>query len=453
MYIKLNKKIGKPMYIQLYDAICADIFSGRLPNGMKLPSRRVLASELKIAQNTVDSAYKMLTDTGYATSVMRQGYFVSFKNTQYQNDIPWEIIAPEDVVFSPNGIDTSKIGRSVYAKIFRDIAYNDGIDIFSYVEKGGEFELRSAISKYLYSFRNVKCSPNNIIIGASTEYLLISLAAILPENTSFIFENPCDTHFCRALEDYKNRIFLLPFSGEKFDIDALYSCGGNILFIDSCSRFPLGLSLNDNERGEILEWVNQDENRYIIENCYDAEIQWEHHKSLYSEDVNNKVIYLGSFSRSFCPAVKTSYMVLPPELLSRWKNNHVYYYALTSKTEQFALSEFINKGHFTKHYKAMRRNYREKQKYLTERIRDTFGDEIKIYSYGSTYLTAEHTSMTTDEIKLRARHNGVKLFSLNSFNANKNPRSLKHDRLVIGFGDLSCEKIALGVRLWKNSMS
>lgn len=453
MYINFDKKSGKALYIQLYEAICSDIVSGRLLCGMKLPSRRTLSEQLSISQNTVDGAYKMLVDTGYAISIPRQGYVVSFKPSVYIKNTPWEINAPEEVVFSPNGIDISRINRASYAKLVRDISYNDGKDIFSYADKGGEFELRSALSKYLYSFRGIKCAPDRIIIGAGAEYLLSSLAALFGSKNAFITENPCETHFYRVLSSYGHNVITLPLNSEKFDIDALYKSDGNILFTDPDARFPRSDAMDNNERQSLLDWAYSADNRYIIENCCDSEIMWDSHMPLYNMDNRGKVIYLGSFSRSFSPAVKTSYMVLPQELLLLWKNTHTYYYALTPKLEQFTLEALLSKGHFTKHYKAMRRLYREKRRLLEDCLTSSFGDAVSIYSCsGSTYITAVFKDKTPNEIKRLTRAGGVKLFSLNSYNIKKETEPVKDDRLVIGFGDLNREKIKLGITLIQNSL-
>jgi GntR family transcriptional regulator/MocR family aminotransferase len=147
-------------------------------------------------------------------------------------------------------------------------------------------------------------------------------------------------------------------------------------------------------------------------------------------------------------------MILPPELLALWKKHHAYYYSLVSKTEQYALAEFIKKGYFTKHYKNMRRIYKDKRKYLTDCFTEAFGDKIKICGgAGSTYITAELEGMNAEEIKLLARQNGVKLLSENSYNVKKDTSPMKNDKLVIGFGDLQREKIKLGIHLLKDSLN
>lgn len=448
MYIDISKSKGKTMYIQLYDYIVEEILSGRLQNGMKLPTRRNMAQQLNIAETTVDSAYKMLQDTGYIISIPRRGYVVSFKASPYGSDIPWENTAREEIVFSPNGIDISHLPRTAYAKIMRDILYNDGIEIFSYPEKGGEFVLRNEISKYLYSVKDVKCSPSQIIIGAGLEYLLSSLAAIFPEDTGYILENPCDTHFYHTLSSYRHKVILLPQSINEFDIDALYASVGNILCIEPDTRFPRSNALSEKVCGEILKWAYSAPDRYIIENGYDSELQSVQKKTLYSMDTQNRILYLNSFSRSVSPAVKTAYMVIPENLLELWKKKHVYYYSLVSKQEQYALAEFIRRGYFIKHYKHMRKLYKERREYLKDCLFKNFGDDVKIYGEdASTYISAEFVSFSTDKLKNTAKKAGVKLLSLNSFNINKNTSPLDNDRIVMGIGDLNNEKIRLGVKL------
>ncbi len=451
MYIRLNKMSGKSLYISLYEAISEEILSGRLPNGSKLTPRRLLAEELKISQNTVDAAYKMLQDTGYVISVPRQGYIVSFKASAYNYDLPWETDAPEQVVFSPNGIDTTHMNTAAYAKIVRDIAYNDGMNIFSYVDKSGEFALRNAISKFLYSFRNIKCSPDRIIIGAGAEYLLVSLAAIF-DDAAFITENPCDSHFYDTLKAYRNKIITLPANSAEFNIEDLYNCKGNLLFVEPDARFPRSSSISSDTRQAIIEWATMSDDRYIIELGNDSELQWQAKDSIYSMDTCNKVIYLSSFSRSIGPGLKTAYMLLPPDLLTLWKKKHTYYYSLTSKTEQFALAEFINKGHFTKHYKNMRRIYREKREYLKECMHEFLGDSFRIINEdASTYITFEVSDISASEVKRLARRFGVKLLSLNSYHTDKN--FFDGDLLIIGTGDLSKDKIKLGIRLLSEALS
>ncbi|MBQ3470857.1 MAG: hypothetical protein IJH17_00560, partial [Clostridia bacterium] len=290
-------------------------------------------------------------------------------------------------------------------------------------------------------------------IGAGAEYLVSALSAIFGKESAVIFENPCNTSFYRVLTSANQNVITLPLNGGRVDFDALNSSGGNILFIDPDTRFPRCSAMDEEERRTLLEWAYMEKDRSIIENCIGSEITPEQPGTLYSMDTENKVIYLGSFSRSFSPAVKTAYMVLPPALMEKWKAYHVYYYALTPNSEQLALADFLNKGYFTKHCRDMRRVYREKRKYFEECMSAVFGEKFKVESASAgTYISASLDGFMAERTKKAARIGGVKLLSLNSYNVNKEFETIAGDRLVIGYGDLTREKIRLGVRLWSDMM-
>lgn len=452
MRVKLNKNSEKPLYIQLFDAIAEEIRAGRLHNGTKLPPRREMAAALDVSANTVDCAYKMLLDTGYVISIPRRGYIVSFKSMAYESSTPWELAAPEEIVFSPNGVDFSYIDRSAYAKIVRSLAYNDGAGIFSYVSKSGEDELRSAISKYLYSFRGIKCSPDMIIIGAGAEYLLTALTMIFPREIPIIMENPYDPHFYHTMKDYGREVLMLPASSDRFGADALLKAERGLLFIDPYSRFPRGKGLDKAAREAIIEWLGGGEERYVVENGERAEISPYSDEPLVCVDKSERTIYLGSFAKSLCPSVKTSYMVLPEKISELWKKRHTYYYALTSKLEQYAVAEFVEKGHFTKHYKMMKRIYKDKLDYLIGHLRCEFGSDVEICDVCGTYMTVRFKNRDAEKVKRLARGNGVRLMSLNSFCEGGTELPVAENKVMFGIGDLRRDEILRGVVLLKRAL-
>lgn len=448
MYIRLDKGKGK-LYEQLFREIAAEISSGAMRNGFMLPSRREMAKTAGVSQNTVEGAYRMLADCGYIRSIPRQGYVVDYTVEPFGGEMTWERDAAEEIVFSPNGTDTSAVNRGVYAKLLRDAAYNS--DIFSYVDKSGEFALRSAISKYLISFRDIKAPPDRIVMGAGAEYLLLSLASVF--GVGFISENPCDPHYYRTLSAYGKSVTALPYNTGGFEPDALRGKDG-ILLIEPCARFPRSRAMSAEERKAVLEWAYASETRYIVEIGVDAELVWNAATPLFTEDTRGKVIYLGSFSRSFSPGIKTSYMVLPEMVRDMWKRVHIYYYSLISKQEQYALAEFIDKGHFRKHCMAMRRSYREKKIQLKTCMENALGSNFKVINEdGSTYITAETGDMSAAAVRLLARRSGLKLFTLSGFNMLGEEETKGIDRMVFGFGDVTGRDIKRGAQMLSRALS
>ena len=446
MDIKFTKG-NEPLYIQLYNSIADAIENGYIQNKTKLPPRRKLAEELNIAEITVDGAYKMLQDTGYVTIVPRQGCFVSFKTTEYDSDMPWDTASAEQFVFTANGIDTTMFPRTDYAKIIRNTVYNDGIDILSHPAKNGEFKLRNAISKYLYSFRNIKCPPWQIIVGAGQEYLITSFASVFNDDTIFAMEDGGYSRSYYAFKSYNKIIKTLPSGMDGFNIKDLYESGADIFYATPEHHFPTGHKMTRRQKEQLLAWASESPDRYIIEDCYDCEINSETSESLFAMDKNNKVVLLNSFSRSICSSFRTAYMVIPETLLSLWKQKHRYYYALVPQLEQYALAEFISNGHFVKHYKKMRRIYKERRETLKKALINSFGDKVHISENSDNVcvIITLKIGLTENEIMRIARDAGVKFFSIKNhcIDCSRMPDCT----FILGIGELTNSQIKEAVKV------
>lgn len=446
MKLNILKESGKSLYICVYEAIVEEIQNGYIKNGDKLPTRRQLAKSYNISENTVDTTYRMLQDTGYAISIPRQGYFVSFKTTGYNSDIPWERDVSQAFNLSPNGIDTEFIDRSPYSKLIKRVAYDTSNHIFSPAEKGGEFALRDAISRYLYSFRNIKCSPWQIIIGAGKEYLLSMLTPVLGDDINYVIEDPCYTRTYNTLQRSGRKITGVQTSLDGSNIDDLYKSNGDIFYTMPYHHYPTGYTMPIEKRKQVIKWACQKDGRYIIEDNFDCEIIWKSPlESIFELDENNKVIYLGSFERSIGHGFQISYMVLPEELLNKWKRTHRFYYALSTKLQQNALAQFINKGYFVDHYKRLRRLYKDKREIVKSILDETFGDRVKISNNSdSTYVLATFDiGLNNDEIFEKAIERGVKIHFIQNFIL---PPKEQLPTIMFGVGSLPKEKLKKGMQ-------
>ena len=81
--------------------------------------------------------------------------------------------------FSPRGIDLDSFPFNTWRKISRNTLVDDNKEMFAAGDPQGERALRTAIGDYLHSARGVDCRPEQILIGAGSEYLLMLLSQIL----------------------------------------------------------------------------------------------------------------------------------------------------------------------------------------------------------------------------------------------------------------------------------
>ena len=170
---ELKKQGNKPLYETLYESVKSDIVSGKFKVGDKLPSKRVLAERLNVSVITVDGAYGLLIDEGYVYSKERSGFYVGAgektrvpKETEYSPTINAGKNADVDFRFS----SLSKIMRKVITDFDRALLIKP--------PAFGCLELRKAISDYLYRYRGMDASPENIIIGSGSEYFYGMIVAL-----------------------------------------------------------------------------------------------------------------------------------------------------------------------------------------------------------------------------------------------------------------------------------
>ena len=199
LMIPLNTKGPGPMYEQIYRFIKEEIRQGNLTAGSRLPSTRVLAENLKVSRSTTQMAYEQLLSEGYIDSEPCRGYYVAqIEELVEVKEAPAGRFVPEqeekgngiDVDFSPRGIDLDRFPFQIWRKISRNVLVDDNRALFLNGDPQGEYALRQAIGSYLHSARGVRCRPDQIIIGAGSEYLLMLLSLILGGDRVIAMENP-----------------------------------------------------------------------------------------------------------------------------------------------------------------------------------------------------------------------------------------------------------------------
>ena len=191
----------QPLYEQLYHAVRADIMSGALPGGTRLPSKRQLAANLRVSQITVETAYGQLSAEGYIASAPRRGYFV-----QEQLAVPVSepqepftpplspISASEETYpydFRTDFVDNGCFPFSTWARLSRSVLSEYSSALLRATDPCGAAELREEIVRYLHDFRGINVSPDNILIGAGSEYLMHLVIQLLGRDRVYALLSRC----------------------------------------------------------------------------------------------------------------------------------------------------------------------------------------------------------------------------------------------------------------------
>ncbi len=484
MTIRLQQNSDRCLYEQIYDYIRQEIREGRLLAGERLPSTRSLAEYLQVARSTVDFAYGQLLSEGYIESRPYKGYFVCPLDNLFQMEgKPETAVKPEAVVsrdkaseekllydFSPNGIDMSGFPFGVWKRITKNVLNEGNSELFSQGEAQGDYDLRLTISRYLHSSRGVNCSPEQIVVGAGNDYLLMLLEKILGEKVHIAMENPTYKRAYRIFKSFGYEICTVDMDESGMKVSGLKKAQVDAAYVMPSHQYPTGVVMPIGRRTELLHWADGEDSRYLIEDDYDSEFRYRGKPipSLQASDKRGKVIYVGTFSKAIAPAIRVSYMVLPPKLLERYHKECYFYSCTVSRIDQRILNEFIRDGYFERHLNKMRKIYRGKHEQLLECL-GPFETDFKVSGEHAglhLLLTAKEGRTETDLINSAAAQ-GVRVYGLSS--AMVETAKEKQDgentaggnagvgmenagaTILLGFGGLSCEEIIAGTERLKKA--
>lgn len=448
--------IKKPLYHQLYEWIKREIRFGRIEPETRLPSKRKLASHLGLSQNTIQSAYSQLIEEGFVTSIEKKGYYVNRIDHLTQVDVAKnsvtsvseEQIDPIRFDFSYQGVDPHVFPFGVWRKLTRDAINEYDKELLIQGDPKGHVDLRRSLAAYLYQSRGVSCTADQIVISSGIEFLFQILIQILDSTSTFGIENPGYEKLNVLFETNRARCIPLSVDAHGMQTDELQSCDVDVLCITPAHQFPSGCIMTINRRSHVLNWANQKSGRYIVEDDYDSEFKYSGRPvpALQGLDHNEKVIYIGAFSKSLSPAHRISYMVLPDHLMKRYNERMPFMICPVPVLNQKVLSVFMREGHFERHVNRMRTLYKKKREVLTREIK-TLGAGVRVQGADTgLHLLLEVTNgMSEPELEKRARKEGVRVNGISRYYFDKEmiPGVPK---IVIGFARLSEREICDAVR-------
>ncbi|AGT31054.1 GntR family transcriptional regulator [Geobacillus genomosp. 3] len=441
-----------PKYKQIYEKLKSLIERGDIQANEPLPSIRQLAESLNVSRNTTLMAYEQLAAEGYIRAEKRKGYFANeveplfIPKTRISARPPArERATPVVVDFRADAVDADHFPIQAWRRISNQVF--TAKDCFRYGDPFGELCLRQQIAIYLLESRGVDVEPNAIVIGSSTQQMLLLLGHILKDEfNSIIVEDPGYDGAREAFLFHDFQLETITVSETGFDLSPLETRQSRLIYVTPSHQSPMGVSMPIQQRHRLIQWVNN-VNGYIIEDDYDSEFRYTQKPfpALASID-SSRVIYLGNFSKSFLPGIRLSYMVLPPSLLDRYQQCFRLFESTTSILSQLAMAKFMEEGEWVRHIKRMRLVYRRKMEHLTARLRTSFGDMISIIGEqsGLYVLIKVHCDCSEEQLLQRARSYGVNVYPTSRYFVNQQP---DRPMIKLGFSGLSLEDIELGVTL------
>ena len=437
---ELKKAPGVPLYEALYRCIRGDILSGRLAPHTKLPSKRALAEHLEVSKITVETAYGQLLEEGYIRSQEKVGYFVE-PMIQHRTPAPDnpEKKEPEP---EPAAAGPERFPFSVWSRLQREVMLDYGEKLLLPLPNQGLPELRQAIADHLADFRGMAVSAEQILVGAGTDFLYNLLIQLLGRDKTYAVEEP---GYGKIRKIYAaGGVECISAELDRFGVVPEKLGAARILHISPAHHFPTGIVTPVQRRQELLRWAREADG-YIIEDDYDSEFRFDAHPvpTMMSLDHSGRVVYMNTFSKTLAPSIRISYMVLPEELLGKFRRELGFYSCTVSSFEQYTLARFLSRGHFEKHINRMRRFYRNRRNRIMELLMNcplASRFRIREEDAGLHFLLEVDTELSDEALMARCADAGLVIRTLASYYHSPVPKEEDHC-LVVNYASLREEEL------------
>lgn len=424
--LNLDTESKIPLYMQLYSYMKQEMESGNIKCGEKLPSKRALSAHLKISIITVETAYAQLIAEGYITSKPGSGFYAEdiAKTDKVSSDSEigeiFQKNLPIKYDFRTNRIDTSDFPFSTWAKLSREVLSEQSADLLNACHHQGTLSLRTEIASYLREFRGMEVDPEQIVVGAGSEYLTGLIIQLLGRDNAYGVENPGYSKIYDIFSANTSRVFPIPMDEKGASAEAITGFGINVLHVTPSHHFPLGIVMPVSRRQELLRWAYSREDRYIIEDDYDSEFRYAGRPipTLQSMDKHGRIIYINTFTKSLAPSMRISYMVLPKQLCGKFTARLGFYSCTVPVFEQLTLAKFMKSRHFDRHINRMKKIYRQRRDILCKKISDCkLGSLVKISGCdaGMHLLLTVENGMKQNELLNSAAKEGARVYGLSGY--------------------------------------
>jgi GntR family transcriptional regulator/MocR family aminotransferase len=362
LLVKLGRDAAIPLHQQLEQELRAAVRNGRLPAGSPMPSTRSLAAELRLSRGVVVEAYEQLIAEGYLTS--RPGGTTQVAPYALPTAAPAARPLPTEpaIYFRYGRPDVSEFPRSAWLRSLRTVLNEAPNERLSYSDGRGVPELRAALAAYLNRVRGTAADAENIVVcsGFAQGMTLISQVLRAAGAQRMALEDPSsdDTPIAQTAG---LAVVGIPVDEAGICIDALAQAEADAVLVTAAHQFPVGGVLPPDRRSALVGWATA-RDALIIEDDYDAEYRYDREPIGAIQGLApDRVVYIGSASKTLAPGLRLGWMIVPPALVDRVAAAKLTADRGSPAIEQLSFADFLTRGEFDHHLRRMRPIYRRRR--------------------------------------------------------------------------------------------
>ena len=444
--VQLDRRDPRPLREQLEDGLRDAVRQGRLAAGMRLPASRVLAGDLGVSRRLVVDAYAQLLAEGYLRARHGAGTYVSEAAgapappaTEARRQAP-------AYDFFPGHPDLAGFPRRAWLRALREALRELPDRQLGYPDPRGAPQLRRALAGHLRRVRGVVADPRAIVVCSGAVQALGLLARGLggAGGLALGVEDPGLPEHRAVLRAHGARLTPIPVDGDGLSLAALRRSAVEAVLVTPAHQSPTGFALAPARRSALLEWA-AGRDAVVIEDDYDSEHRYDRAPLAALQGLApERVVYLGTVSKTLAPALRLGWMVLPSHLVRAVTQAKRYDDAGGATIEQVALARLIDSGDYDRHLRQSRRRYRARRDALVAAVaRHLPGAQVTGVAAGLHAIVRLPRAVDGLSLVQAANRRSVGVYPLGL--AYDQPLVV-HDGLVLGYADLTEPAIEEGIR-------
>jgi GntR family transcriptional regulator/MocR family aminotransferase len=428
---------GSGLRAGLMDALREAVRSGRLVPGTRLPSYRTLAADLGIARNTVADAYAELVAEGWLTARQGSGTRVAQRaEPRRAAAVPRTRPTQPRPRYSlvPGSPDLSRFPRKLWLAAARRALTAAPHDAFGCGDALGRPELRAAVADYLARARGAYAKPERIVICSGFHHGLTLMAQVLKAR-----QVPAVAVESYGLDLHRDLLTgagldILPLDVDERgtrteDLAGLRGVGA--VLMTPSHQYPTGVALHPDRRAAAVDWARAT-GGLILEDDYDGEFRYDRQPVGALQGLDpDRVVYLGTASKSLATGLRLGWMVLPEELVGEIVAAKGHADWVSSALDQLTLAEFIGSGEYERHVRSMRLDYRRRRDQLVAALAERTPD-IRVSGIAAgLHVVVELPSGTERSVIEAAAWQGLAVTGMSRFRYGA--ADAERDALVVGY--------------------
>jgi GntR family transcriptional regulator / MocR family aminotransferase len=472
--LRVDKAGARPMYWQLYDEIKRLVLGGVIPGGTAMPSPRLVASEYECSRHTVSTSYEYLIAEGILEARHGVGTFVSQLPglpvngwSGPENSLPLRVLEPsrfaaqlvqpgtdrneEDPLQKFGMPDADLFPWAIWAKLYTKVWAQPKQSLLNLASSQGHAGLRHAICDFAHRTRGIRATPEQIVItSGTTQSLDLLIRALLNPGDKIWMEDPGRPKAAALVRAQGIEPVCVPVDDEGMQVEHAIDMApdAKAALITASHHYPTGVTMSLERRIRLLGWANQT-GGWVFEDDYDGEIVADGKPILpvYSLGGNDRIVYMGTFSKSISPQLRLGYLICHPDLVKLLLRVRHYVDYFPPMAMQPVLADFIAEGHLESHIRRMRRIYRERQAMFAEQVKKYGLSEFTLSRSAPTLFQPLRINNIADatldrELAKRAQQIGIPAHALSSLYLQSKPQA----GVVVGTGRLAVNDIPAAVQ-------